>query len=346
MNHNTEPPENGPWARPSLFADDAANSRDAAAAERGPVKILSTIDTRSKGAGRAARRSPSRGPRTPWRAGLAVVAVGAVLGAAYWAFNAGSFDDAAGPIEVAQRDTRPASPASAVAASAAAVVAASQPAAPAATDAAPTVAAAAEPQAARIENVVVATAASDAVATAAASTASASAQDPFSSLTPTRQTRATSGAAAASKASGTKVASAGTPAQRVSASSEPARVASAAPAANRKAPARDANARLDADIDLLEAMVSHMAGRRAAAVPVRAPAPAVAAAVTAGSAPAGAGREVVLQQEPPLPTSELVRRCMTLGWLESQLCRARICSGQWGVDAACPTAQQDTNLLR
>ena len=36
-------------------------------------------------------------------------------------------------------------------------------------------------------------------------------------------------------------------------------------------------------------------------------------------------------------TESLVKRCGTLGLLEGHLCRARICSGLWGKDAACPS---------
>ncbi|MCM5679807.1 hypothetical protein M8A51_09705 [Schlegelella sp. S2-27] len=101
--------------------------------------------------------------------------------------------------------------------------------------------------------------------------------------------------------------------------------------------AKAASAQKDPDVDLIEALVSHVAGKDAAAARVR--------VADAGTPKAGA-RDVVLQQQPALPTSELVRRCMTLGWLESQLCRARICSGQWGQDSACPSAQQQSAEFR
>lgn len=106
------------------------------------------------------------------------------------------------------------------------------------------------------------------------------------------------------------------------------RRASAHPAAR---PAKAASPR-DPDVDLLEALVSHVAGSgRGRAAP--APTPRLAAPPDAGPA-----RDVVLQQDPPLPTGELVQRCMQLGGLEARLCRARICSGLWGRDPACPAS--------
>lgn len=45
--------------------------------------------------------------------------------------------------------------------------------------------------------------------------------------------------------------------------------------------------------------------------------------------------EVVIRTQADT-TESLVQRCGTLGLIEGHLCRARICSGLWGKDAACP----------
>jgi hypothetical protein len=48
-------------------------------------------------------------------------------------------------------------------------------------------------------------------------------------------------------------------------------------------------------------------------------------------------RDLVLNQA-HVSLSTLVRRCRTLGLVEGELCRLRICSGSWGKDPACPAS--------
>jgi hypothetical protein len=53
-------------------------------------------------------------------------------------------------------------------------------------------------------------------------------------------------------------------------------------------------------------------------------------------------RDVVVR-EPSVSTTELVRRCKTLGFVEGLLCRMRVCSNQWGKDPACPQDSMPNN---
>lgn len=55
--------------------------------------------------------------------------------------------------------------------------------------------------------------------------------------------------------------------------------------------------------------------------------------------PPDPGRDVVVRT-PEASTEELLARCRSLGVLEGELCRFRICSGRWGADAACPVTDQ------
>ncbi|MCW7537699.1 hypothetical protein OOT46_07525 [Aquabacterium sp. A7-Y] len=318
MNHNTTPPDFGTSTRPTLIGGADSEPSDSAAKGHTPVKILSSIDG-SSAAARPRRTSGHAGSRWP-----AVLAVGslAVIGAltvAYLDF---------GSSELPQTVARYEPPVVAPAVPAARPAAASQEAAPAVD--VPT------PQTASIENVAaapVAAPASQAASADASLADKAAPAAPKASAAPAAHTERARIALAKPRAP-----AGGTTAARPAASRHNGEVASAS---TNKGPGRAgaASSRIDADIDLLEAMVSHMAGRRQAAGRGQAVAAAPASA-------AALQRDVVLQQEPPVPTGELVRRCMTLGWLESQLCRARICSGQWGQDAACPTAQRDTEMLR
>ncbi|WKB52776.1 hypothetical protein [Eleftheria terrae] len=305
MNHNTTPPEFGPSTRPSLFGPATQAPDPATAGSHEPVRILSSIDSTHKpapGAGTPAAR------RSPVMLALGVMALAGLLTVAYLAFGSGR----QAPADIARGS--PAAPALAAASAASAPATAAASTGPAEA-----------PQAARIENVVVAAAPVPQAAGPAASVPAAKASGenhPFDSL--------------AERKSETVAVAA--PARRATAArhTEHSTAVASAPAAVSKARTTPAaGSKIDADIDLLEAMVSHLSGRRPGQ---RTGAPAAGAA--------DQGRDVVTQQDPPLSTAELVRRCMTLGWLESQLCRTRICDGQWGRDAACPARRQDDDLLR
>lgn len=82
----------------------------------------------------------------------------------------------------------------------------------------------------------------------------------------------------------------------------------------------------DPDVDVIEVLMSR-------AVPEST----ILRQASAGQRPevVAANRDVVLVQA-GVPTAELVRRCLALGWLEGQLCRARVCAARNDDEAACP----------
>ncbi|KVG61142.1 hypothetical protein [Burkholderia pseudomultivorans] len=91
----------------------------------------------------------------------------------------------------------------------------------------------------------------------------------------------------------------------------------------RDAPVRTAGAKDDPDADLLAALVARTkpadkktAAQKAQAVPTK----------TAASA----GGSLAAR----------VKECSQRGFFEDQLCRWRVCEGQWGKDPACPNAAQ------
>lgn len=86
----------------------------------------------------------------------------------------------------------------------------------------------------------------------------------------------------------------------------------------------------DEDVELIEAVVSHGAGRK------RAPQPASHASASAR----GHARDVVQRQATADSTAELLQRCEAVGGLEGMLCRWRICADRWGQDPACPKNTQ------
>lgn len=50
----------------------------------------------------------------------------------------------------------------------------------------------------------------------------------------------------------------------------------------------------------------------------------------------GTNRDIVMPT-PGESTESLVKRCRALGFFEGELCRLRVCSGQWGKEPACPS---------
>jgi hypothetical protein len=117
--------------------------------------------------------------------------------------------------------------------------------------------------------------------------------------------------------------------------------------------------RNDSDIDLLAALFAHGEGKAALrSTPVLAPSfTAPNAASSQRSAPVALASNAYTEQRanpydpakdivtaaPGASTQELVKRCRSLGWLEGELCRYRICSNQWGKDAACPLNNTASN---
>lgn len=99
----------------------------------------------------------------------------------------------------------------------------------------------------------------------------------------------------------------------------------------------------DKDVELIAALLSHVA-------PATAKTPKNSAKKTngtkAGDSAGGAGATSSAAVDPKRDivvrlgnesTDSLVKRCRALGFFEGELCRVRICSGLWGKDPACPT---------
>jgi hypothetical protein len=113
----------------------------------------------------------------------------------------------------------------------------------------------------------------------------------------------------------------------------------------------------DKDVNLLAALLAHNNGLAGppspsarplvTAKPGTTPAPQKTSAVDlpaserVANASARPSREVV-ERQPSESTAALLRRCGTLGFIEGELCRIRICSGLWEADAACK-AQLSSN---
>jgi hypothetical protein len=102
----------------------------------------------------------------------------------------------------------------------------------------------------------------------------------------------------------------------------------------------------DTDVDLLAALMAHS----------KQPSTAISATGTASHLPAPAStsgnntlaanttrlKQVVLRTQ-TLSTSDLVRQCGELGWLEGWLCKRRICSELWDKDPACFSTSRAAN---
>ncbi|HJV82755.1 hypothetical protein [Noviherbaspirillum sp.] len=101
----------------------------------------------------------------------------------------------------------------------------------------------------------------------------------------------------------------------------------------------------DKDVELIAALLSHVS-RPAPGSTQPSPGRAETASTQHGGAVSVApGRvrandrssEVVVRGAED-STESLVKRCKTLGFIEGELCRVRICSGLWSKDPACPTS--------
>ncbi|GIX25786.1 MAG: hypothetical protein KatS3mg122_3017 [Caldimonas sp.] len=111
-----------------------------------------------------------------------------------------------------------------------------------------------------------------------------------------------------------------------STSSERRRKGSRVAPVSREPVRRMATRTVDPDVDVIEVLMSRAVPESVAPRQV---------SLGSGSTPGGAHSDVVLVQA-GIPTAELVRRCLTLGWLEGQLCRARVCAARHDDEAACP----------
>ncbi len=123
------------------------------------------------------------------------------------------------------------------------------------------------------------------------------------------------------------------------------------PSASTKAKNKPANSvpnskQNDTDVDLLAALMAHS----------KQPSTAISAMGTASQLPAPVSasgndtlaanttrlKQVVLRTQ-TLSTTDLVRQCGELGWLEGWLCKRRICSELWDKDPACFNRSSVTN---
>jgi hypothetical protein len=116
-------------------------------------------------------------------------------------------------------------------------------------------------------------------------------------------------------------------------------------AADNKARTMD-TAAADKDVNLLAAVIAHEKNSTQSSAPLpKSTASTRSTAKTSNAAvaqapeksarpPATSNRDVVARSAAE-PTDSLLKRCSSLGFLEGQLCRLRICSGQWETDMAC-----------
>lgn len=103
------------------------------------------------------------------------------------------------------------------------------------------------------------------------------------------------------------------------------------------------NAGKDKDVDLIAALLSHVAN--GAKAPAAEPSKhAVVPSQPARTSPPVAKRDQkttvnrdVVTAAPGESIESLVKRCRALGFVEGELCRLRVCSGLWGKDTACPS---------
>jgi hypothetical protein len=95
----------------------------------------------------------------------------------------------------------------------------------------------------------------------------------------------------------------------------------------------------DKRVDLNGAALTHISRPGEAISDVttkQGPMSALAVATTSGKRDGqGVNRDIVLPS-PGESRESLIGRCRSLGFLEGELCRIRICSGSWGNDPACP----------
>lgn len=103
----------------------------------------------------------------------------------------------------------------------------------------------------------------------------------------------------------------------------------------------------DNDVDLIAALVAHVSHGEPSRTEIRKNKNKATADSRVSSS--GAKRESrgdvsrdIVSRSDGESTAALVARCRSLGLIEGELCRLRICSGLWGIDPACPgTASPD-----
>jgi hypothetical protein len=291
---------------PSLLARDPASAAPAADA---PVRILSDID------------GAATGKRGKW--GWAVAVAVPVLAVAYWLATFDAVPNASvqvaavsSPDPAAESPAPQAKPASPVPAPASTVggtpaptaTDTAAPAAPVAVPAEPVSSAAViEPAASSPFDALQSSAKEEAVAVPPASPPVADKPAAKAHAAKTEPSKAVAHKSAAK-----------------STAAKPSDKPKTKTADSKPAPAKTKSG--NANVDLMEALVVHVGARPA--TPARAGKP----------EPRDPKTDIVMR-DPNVSTAELIKRCRSLGVLEGELCRVRICSGQWGKDAACPASQ-------
>ena len=95
----------------------------------------------------------------------------------------------------------------------------------------------------------------------------------------------------------------------------------------------------DSDVALIAALVAHVSHAEAGGKEAGKSGPKAARAraepAIRKERPIESSRDIVVRNDEDT-TEALVARCRALGLIEGELCRLRICSGRWGIDAACP----------
>ncbi|MDB5771545.1 MAG: hypothetical protein JWM42_1919 [Burkholderia sp.] len=98
----------------------------------------------------------------------------------------------------------------------------------------------------------------------------------------------------------------------------------------------------DKDVDLIAALLTHLS-RPGAQNKDAISRPSGTASSTAGHASFAGKNDKrtpsrdIVEPKGGESKASLISRCRSLGFLEGELCRIRICSGSWGTDAACST---------
>lgn len=105
--------------------------------------------------------------------------------------------------------------------------------------------------------------------------------------------------------------------------------------------------RKDKDVELIAALLTHVSpsgasGQQSTQKKGKPGDETAMSPVSGGGKAAKPGQDVIVRS-PGDSTADLVKRCQALGFIEGQLCRARICAGHWGKDPACPSATQASN---
>jgi hypothetical protein len=113
----------------------------------------------------------------------------------------------------------------------------------------------------------------------------------------------------------------------------------------RQAKQKDLTRKDDRDVDLIAALLTRASAANGVEKPsanIKAPKASSARgkqntpSVTAGSEKPN--RDPVVVKQPGETMGAVVRRCRSLGLIEGELCRLRVCSDKWGKDPACPSS--------